>query len=199
MEERIAEKLRAGRCDGIAAVAELKRSACWAPLLKALDTLRTDRLYQSRLHGLGHVERVMVLGAVIAMQQKFSARETELLLTACSYHDIGRIDERLDAAHGKRSADQLAEMALPGIETSELRCIQAAVATHSTKDAMIDVFAKEYRVPEESAELCRRLCKGLKDADNLDRVRLGDLDVRHLRFPESRELRQTAEELLHLR
>ena len=198
MQMRVSEKLRAGACDRIDVVAALKRSEYYPLLLKAYDELRTEYLYQSRIHGQGHVERVMLLGAVIAMQQGFSARETELLLLACSYHDIGREDDRVDDAHGKRSADLLPSLPLPEISDSELRCLRAAVATHSTKDEMIERFILAYRVPEEDAGLCRRLCRALKDADNLDRVRVHDLDVRHLRYPESKALEPTAEAIFSL-
>lgn len=197
MQVRIAEKLRAGDYDGIAAIAELKKSPIFALLLQAYDRLRTERLYESDIHGIGHVERVMLLAAVIAMQQNFSEREAELLLLACSYHDIGRVNDRRDEMHGKRSADALPDIPSVRLGETEMRCVRAAVATHSTSDEMIEVYAKAYRVPDEALGLCRLLCRGLKDADNLDRVRLGDLDVRHLRFRESRDLAATAEEILH--
>ena len=190
--------LRAGRFDGVEPVAALKRSAYYAPLLEAYDRLQTEVLYDSGVHGPAHVERVMLLGAIIAMQQGFSPRETELLLIACSYHDIGRVDDHYDAEHGRRSADMLPELPLPPLGEAELRCIRAAVATHSTHDHMIGRFEEEYRVPEEERALCRLLCRGLKDADNLDRVRLRDLDVRHLRFPESRRMAAEADEIFRL-
>ena len=188
----IPEMLKSGCYDAIDPVAELKRSAYYDILLKAYDRLQTERLYKSGIHGQGHIERVMLLGAIVAKQQGFSARETELLLVACSYHDIGRLDDSRDDLHGKRSADAISTIPLPYVSAEELCAVQAAIATHSTKDSMIESFADEYRVPEEYRDLCRLLCKGLKDADNLDRVRLGDLDVRHLRFEESRSLDNAA-------
>ena len=194
----VPEMLKAGRLDGVEAVAELRRSAVYALLLDAYEKLETGRLYQSGVHGPSHVERVMLLGAIVAMQQGFSPRETELLLIACSYHDIGRLDDSKDDRHGERSADMLKEIPLPGVSREELRCIRAAVATHSTSDRRIDSFAQRYRVAEEDMALCRLLCKGLKDADNLDPVRIRDLDVRHLRFAESRRLAPTAQAIFDL-
>lgn len=194
----IPELLRAGRFDGVRSVAALKRSAYYALLLEAYDRLRTEVLYDSGVHGPAHVERVMLLGAIIAMQQGFSPRETELLLIACSYHDIGRVDDHYDAEHGRRSADMLLKIPLPELSAAELRCIRAAVATHSTHDQLIASFEEEYRVAEEERALCRLLCRGLKDADNLDRVRIRDLDVRHLRFPESRRMAAEAEEIFRI-
>ena len=194
----MSKMLRAGKFDSISVVAELKKSACYDLLNRALDNLQTDRLYVSDYHGTDHIERVMLLGAIIAFQQRFSTRETELLLIACSYHDIGRIDDHWDDHHGKRSADELPQIPNLGISSEEMCCIQAAIATHSTIDEMIDSFAQEYGVSEDLMELCRLLCKGLKDADNLDRVRIHDLDIKHLRFDESKGLKPTAEEIFRV-
>ena len=189
----IPDMLKAGCFDGVAVVAELKQSPYYALLTEAYDKLESGRLYESGVHGPSHVERVMLLGAIIAMQQGFSERETELLLIACSYHDIGRENDRVDGEHGERSAKMIKEIPLPGVGREELRCIRAAVATHSTSDWRIDSFARQYRVAEEDMELCRLLCKGLKDADNLDRVRIRDLDVRYLRYPESKRMAAAAQ------
>ena len=189
----IPELLSAGELDDVAPVAELRQSAYGVLLTEAYGRLRTERLYVSGVHGQAHVERVMLLGAIVAMQQNFTPRQTELLLIACSYHDIGRVNDLRDEGHGKRSADAITRIPLPELGEDELRCIRAAIATHSTKDARIESFAEEYRVPDERRELCRLLCKGLKDADNLDRVRIRDLDVRHLRFAESKSLVAAAE------
>lgn len=190
---RVSEALTAGYYDGIEKVTELKQSPFYNLLLNAYGRLRTEFLYRRGIHGPSHVERVMLLAAIIAMEQGFTGRETELLLIACSYHDIGRINDDKDDQHGKRSADQLPS--IPGLEISEgeLRCLQAAIATHSRKDAFIDFFICKYEVSDEDTDLCRLLCKALKDADNLDRVRLGDLDVGRLRFAESKALEETAE------
>ena len=190
--------LQAGCFAGIGVIAELKKSAYRELLMRAYSELRTELLYKSHTHGRGHVERVMLLGAIIAMQQRFSVRETELLLIACSYHDIGRKDDWEDREHGKRGADALAELSLPGLDGEELKCIQAAVATHSTGDEYLDSFACDYGVPDERMGLCRLLCKALKDADNLDRVRLYDLDVKRLRFAESKSLKPAAEAIYQI-
>ncbi len=195
---RISEMLEAGYFDNVKLVAQLKQSSYYDLLVKAYDRLQTKRLYKSHFHGHGHIERVMLLGAIIAMQQGFSVRETELLLIACSYHDIGRIDDRRDDQHGKRSADMLVEIPGLGISAEEMCCIQAAVATHSTKDSMIESYAEEYHLPVKYRDLCHLLCNGLKDADNLDRVRIHDLDIKHLRFDESKCMKPVAEEIYRI-
>lgn len=193
----IATDLQAGRYDYIGLVAELKKSEYWVLLMRAYGELRTEFLYKSRTHGMTHIERVMLLGAIIAMQQGFSARETELLLIACSYHDIGRRDDSADKWHGKRGADYLPLIPLPEISKEELRCVQTAIATHSARDSLIDSFAEEYGVGDEDIALCRLLCKALKDADNLDRVRIHDLNTNRLRFAESKKMKPTAEAIYY--
>ncbi len=193
MCDRVAEKLRAGEYDSIPEITQLERSLYYTLLLNAFDNLQTKHLYRSHIHGVGHVERVMLLGAIIAMQQGFSTRETELLLYACSYHDVGRIDDHRDDQHGKRSADALPSIPGPNISKEEMSCIQAAVATHSKKDEKIEVYIEKYHVPAELRDLSLLLCKGLKDADNLDRVRIHDLDIKHLRFEESKRMKSVAE------
>ena len=191
----VSEKLRNGSFDGIRVVDQLKGSEYYQLLLKAYDTLQRGILFRSREHGIDHIERTMLLGAVIAMQQGFTGHETEQLLYACSYHDIGRIDEARDPRHGKRSANRLPEPRNLEITEDEMRCIRATIATHSANDDMIESFMEEYEVPEDCVPWCRRLCKALKDADNLDRVRIDSLNIRYLRFPESRETESDAWEI----
>ena len=153
MPLEIAEKLKRGVFDGVAEVAELKKSRCYDLLLHSYDRLQNGRLYESAYHGPGHIGR---------------------------------------------ASDMLPKIPGLGVTAGEMTCIQAAVATHSTNDEKIDAFAKEYGVTAENLDLCRMLCKGLKDADNLDRVRIGDLDIRHLRFLESKRMKASAEEIYRL-
>ena len=63
-----AEKLKNGTFDSVAEVAQLRRSPVWNLLLQACDRLQTRLLYASAYHGADHIERVMLLGAIIAMQ-----------------------------------------------------------------------------------------------------------------------------------
>ena len=72
-----------------------------------VKALKKESLYQSHIHGIGHIERVLLFGGLIAMQNHCSEEDTRLLLLACSYHDIGRIDDSLDDDHGRRSSEKL--------------------------------------------------------------------------------------------
>jgi len=169
-------------------------------LLLAYATLDRAELYDSRWHGQGHIERVMLLGALIAMGEGFSDEDTKLALFACSYHDIGRIDDSKDDDHGTRSAERMVKRGitdiLQPIEDSHIALLQAAIATHSMHDSSLEQNMDKYAVPAHERERCRRICWCLKDADNMDRVRLNDLDPKYLRHESSKNMVDTCWYLL---
>lgn len=179
----------------------LMESSYGTELLLAFSTLKREELYKSFLHGQGHIERVIMLGALIAMGENFSLRDTRLALFTCSYHDIGRSNDRRDDFHGTASAELIVSRALtdiiPDLTPAEAAILQAAIATHSMHDSELGNNQRKYGVPEEEAERCRRICWCLKDADNMDRVRLNDLDPKYLRHETSKGMVDTCWYLLN--
>lgn len=157
----------------------LKRWRYWAMFEKALSGLNREALFQSPVHGVGHIERTMLHGAMAAMDNGLDSHDTRLLLTVCAYHDTGRVSDWLDDAHGRNSAFKL--HGLTGAEGDDLQMMMAAVEAHSRNDADMDEILSGYSV--ESMARCRELALLLKDCDGLDRVRLSDLDTRYLRHP----------------
>ena len=174
-----------------ARIEKLMRSEYGALLKRAYETLDTSVLYQSRVHGSGHIERTMLLGAMIAQAQALSVHESRMLLLCCSSHDIGRSNDWYDTEHGKIAAMKLftpeMKRKFRGYSAEDLTIMQAAITLHSRRDTEIDNVAREYALPAGSIDRYYRIAKCLKDADNLDRVRLGDLDTKHLRHRESIE------------
>lgn len=170
-------------------------------LLLAFSTLKREELYKSFLHGQGHIERVIMLGALIAMGEKFSLRDTRLTLFACSYHDIGRINDRRDDDHGTVSAEGIVSRDLvsiiPDVSEDEIAILQAAISTHSMHDSSLEANERKFGVKPEEHERCRRICWCLKDADNMDRVRLNDLDPKYLRHETSKGMVDTCWYLLN--
>ena len=136
--------------------------------------------------------RVMVLAAVIAWERGLSVQDTFMLLDACAYHDIARTHNGNDAAHGERAAQKLP--LLTSWDGDELKIVQAAVAAHSRADSKLGKMMQRYQVVDR--ERCREVTFILKDADALDRVRSGDLDISYLRLPESLNKVEFAERLL---
>lgn len=157
-----------------------------------LDALDETQLFHSHLHGQGHVLRVLVLGALLAQRAGLDPNWTRLLMLACAYHDVGRIDDSVDMEHGLRAVPKLQE--ITGLVGEPLRCLQAAVEAHSRPDRkMNDVLAK-YGLAHNPDAL--QLARLLKDADGLDRVRLDVLDPSYLRHAFTPELEPVAWQLL---
>ena len=168
-------------------------------LMEAYEKLQINALYKSSLHGLGHIERVMLLAALIAWKEELSLYETRLLLLCCSYHDIGRVNDKKDDEHGSRSALMMENAALHkflgDVQQQHLTLVYAAVAAHSLSDAQRGAVAEIYGVDSCHMQIFERIACCLKDADNLDRVRLRDLDPGRLRNRSSKTLVLIADRL----
>jgi HD superfamily phosphodiesterase len=158
---------------------------------QVLDSLDKGLFYPSELHGITHTERVSFLGLLLSDRLKMSEADTKLFLTACAYHDIGRQNDGTDDLHGARSAGEVAKYT--DFTEEELQILKAVIEAHSLSDGKMLETIKKYSVRDE--ERAMFIAKALKDADGLDRVRLGDLDPHYLRFKESLELIDLAEEL----
>ncbi len=172
-----------------ARIERLIKSEYGALLLGAYKTLDTSVLYQSCIHGSGHIERTMLLGAFISQALELSAHECRMLLLCCSYHDIGRSNDFRDTEHGNVAAKKLMSPTMKpkfrGYSAEDFKIMQAAITLHSMSDKEIDNVAHRYGLEVRSMDRYYRIAKCLKDSDNLDRVRLHDLDTKHLRHAES--------------
>jgi hypothetical protein len=162
------------------------------PILLPLDCLApVPELFThtSSLHGQAHVSRVMVHAFRLIEATGWST-EAPRLWAAVYLHDLARTHDGVCYRHGgdamkkfETMPDTRALFAQGGVRESDYAMIHTAVVHHSL-----------------SKELNRdhphwRLTSLLKDADGLDRVRLGDLDPRYLRNAESRDMVPFAEAL----
>ena len=157
----------------------------------ALENLDRAALFESAVHGEGHIERVMLLGALLAMMEEESGENMALLMEMCSYHDTGRVSDWLDEFHGSRSCFKLG--ALTGRSGEELKMEMAGVEAHSRKDSDMDAVIAKYEPAD--IERAKKLALLLKDADGLDRVRIGDLDPRFMRTEAAKQLTEFSEYL----
>jgi hypothetical protein len=144
--------------------------------------------HPSRLHGQAHVARVLV-HAFRLVAATGHVEETSRLWAAVYLHDIARRHDGISRSHGADAWARLADLpdtralfARGGVRDEDYPAIRAAVTGHSVGEPLPD-------------HPHRRLMCLLKDADGLDRVRLGDLDPSFLRFPEARDMIDFAEEL----
>jgi hypothetical protein len=145
-------------------------------------------VHQSHLHGEAHVARVMV-HALRLIDATGAEEETPRLWAAVYLHDIAR---RHDGGCRRHGADAWARLAtLPdvqaliargGVRPDDHPAIEAAVTRHCNGEP-------------SPGEPHYRLMALLKDADGLDRVRLGDLEPHWLRHDQARMMVPFAQRL----
>ena len=167
-------------------IAALLASEYGDALMKAYDELDVSLLYQSVTHGIGHIERTMLFGALIAKNEKLGPTETRDVLLCCSYHDIGRTDDRYDIGHGRKSAEKIRDGERLRSLFTEPEAAMAAIHAHSIPDGEAEDAPLIYNVKDLDKSALYTAC--LKDADNIDRVRIYDLDVSFLRFAGTRAM-----------
>lgn len=145
--------------------------------------------HRSTLHGQSHVARVMV-HAFRLLAATGWAEEGPRLWAAVYLHDLARTHDGLCYRHGGDAMKKFDGMpalralfARGGVRDDDYPAIHTAVVHHS--------LPKEL----EKDHPHWRLTSLLKDADGLDRVRLGDLDLRYLRNPQARDMVSFAEAL----
>jgi hypothetical protein len=147
--------------------------------------------HQSRLHGQSHVARVMV-HALRLIEATGWEHEAARLWAAVYLHDLERTHDGACQRHGadavKRWQEQLPlrlHIMSGGVQESDYDAIALAVELHCQPNSE--------EPPHDDPNW--PLVALLKDADGLDRVRLGDLDTSMLRLPESLTMVEFAQEL----
>jgi len=148
------------------------------------------------IHGVGHTARVLIHAMELADAIGLSAGEREALGLAAIWHDIGRTNDGADYYHGAKSAGKVVGLGLHhGVDPQVLETALFAITHHSGSEEHAERGASWFDDPESTL----RVFRVLKDADGLDRVRLGDLDPTYLRFPQSQSRVARAWELLRER
>lgn len=128
--------------------------------------------HRSMLHGASHVNRVIIHTLILCSLMEWNHIVPECW-AAAYIHDLERVHDGLCYNHGSWAADKKLDEYWDMFETAGVRrenydLIHEAVTLHSQRNG------------ENPNNL---ICQVLKDADGLDRVRLGDLDPRYLRLP----------------
>jgi hypothetical protein len=154
------------------------------PALPTESLLPLPEAFQhpSTLHGQRHVGRVMI-HAIRLIEATGLRDEGPRLWAAVYLHDLARTHDGRCFVHGASAARRLEEMpqiralfSAAGIEAADYPAIATAVTLHSQPEEL------DRNHPHWT------LTSLLKDADGLDRVRLGDLDSSYLRWPQSRDM-----------
>ena len=162
--------------------------------INQMRDFNTKILYKSEGHGINHNIRVCFFAYIISTNENISKRDFELIMEACKYHDIGRINDLEDALHGERSANNLTFLKDKYTE-EELNYIKTIVTSHSRPDKDFDKIAIKNKVKDLNR--CKKLHEILKDSDGLDRVRLHYpyVNIKYLRTKTARRMIPFAHEL----
>lgn len=160
------------------------------------------------IHGLGHTRRVHIHAMGLGEALGLVPGELEALSLAALWHDIGRTHDGADYYHGAKSAGKAVALGLHrGIDSRVAETALYAITHHCGSEEHGELAASDVRYWERGegaglesrvvdANAALRVFRVLKDADALDRVRLGDLDASYLRFEVSRGRVERARELL---
>ena len=163
---------------------EFKESAYFNVLWDTYENLNTDILFDSKIHGQDHIERVIFYALVLSWKYNLDRRDTDILRYAASLHDTQRQNDGWDTEHGRRAAIESINYAT--VDPDDKNILQAVITAHSDDDKNLDDTIKEFDVIDNDRAVF--LAKLFKDADALDRVRINMLDTSYLRNDFSREL-----------
>ena len=145
------------------------------------------------IHGAMHALRVAAHCEEISEDLGLVERERDAAHLAGLWHDIGRTDDRADYYHGAKSAGKIVGLGEHlDLDPGTVELALFAVTHHCGSEEHAERGA--LYTPDPEATL--RVFRVLKDADALDRVRLGDLDESFLRFEVSKWRVERAWELL---
>ena len=149
----------------------------------------------SWLHGVSHTQRVHIHAQRLTEQLAWSQADRELVLHAALWHDIGRHGDGVEPGHGASSVARADEKSLTAdLAPEDAAVVRFAILRHSLRDSGAPALAAELASSEDRArwlaqpERALRVLWLLKDADALDRVRLGfgeAADPRQLRHEET--------------
>lgn len=170
---------------------QFKNSSYYDVLIDTYKNLNTDILFESKIHGQGHIERVIFHGLVLSWKYNLDKEDTDIIRYAASLHDTQRVSDGYDTEHGHRAA--LESVKYADISESDREILKGVLASHSRSDKKMEESIKEFKI--EDLDRAFYLTNIFKDADGLDRVRISDLNTEYLRNEFSLQLTDFAQKL----
>lgn len=151
--------------------------------------------YPWSIHGVRHCTRVLLHTCNFADKLDLGPSDIRLLALSALYHDIGRIHDSEDPDHGYRSWKKLTDLKLYKPDSQEEEAVlRFIIENHCLHDADGEINLSDYQIKDKKKALY--LYNIFKDADGLDRVRLGDLDLSYMRLPETQTMSRFATKAL---
>ncbi|MGL5381682.1 HD domain-containing protein [Clostridium sp.] len=154
------------------------------------------------IHGVKHIERVLILSMVISMLIGLNTEEVDLLAMASVFHDIGRKSDGTDRNHGRNSVIKLHSLDIykekieKNFDGTKLNILDFVIIGHVMDDSKALIYLEKSNIKDKI--LGEKLLKYFKDADALDRVRANDLDLNFLRNSNSKKLVEFAKYLFKI-
>lgn len=154
-------------------------------------------LTSSTIHTKNHAERVL-LYALLLGEKVLGDQEASLTILshAAIFHDTCRHDDGLDVGHGARAAVYYQKYCKEHTKLPFIKASALIMKYHDRNDEKgIDGI---FKAMPEQAEHVHRLYRIFKDADALDRFRLGPngFDARFIRNQEALQLVDFAKSLI---
>lgn len=136
------------------------------------------------IHGYLHMKRVFLHSMVLANKIGIIDKDVFILSYASQYHDIGRINDGVDLEHGLRSWQKVKKLNLVSFgDNQDLLITKFIIEYHNIDD--VRALKRLKNSPIQDKDRAWKLYSIFCDADNLDRVRIGDLDESYLRTEEA--------------
>jgi HD superfamily phosphodiesterase len=180
-----------------------EQAALWVP--RAPEVPQHWFRRYSRLHGVKHTQRVHVHVRRLTEELGWPRADADLALHAALWHDIGRLGDGVEPGHGAGSVERADELGLTAALTvADSALVRFAILRHSLPDEGAREHAEGLAAATDPArrlaepERALRVLWMLKDADALDRIRLGSgeqADPGQLRESRAVELIDYAEAL----
>ena len=156
-----------------------------------LETSVNFSLASSNIHTRLHEEHVLLFSLLMAEDAALSDEEREVLGAAAVFHDTRRRNDRYDVGHGRRAAQYYKQFCEQKGWIADDR-VDFLLSYHDQPDELGLAFLKE-----NNFSGLKSLYDIFKDADGVDRVRLGPnaLDCDRLRTRKSLTLVPLAKQL----
>jgi len=156
-----------------------------------LETRVTFSLVGSNIHTRMHEEHVLLFSLLMAEGAALTEEEKDVLGAAAVFHDTRRQNDRYDVGHGRRAAQYYKQFCEQNGLIADYR-VDFLLSYHDQPDEPGLAFLKENDFPG-----LKSLYDIFKDADGVDRVRLGPnaLDCNRLRTKKSLTLVPLAKHL----
>lgn len=149
------------------------------------------------IHGVLHTYRVLRLILWLGTLEKLTENEMSILFYSGLYHDIGRTNNLVDDSHGVKSYEKIINKGLlnniKDLESEDIEIMKFTIEQHAIKDEIGKKNIINYNITDVSKTF--KLYEIFKDADGLDRVRIGDLNIKYLRRKYSKVLVEDAKRL----